>query len=562
MYGLIDPKFLLNSIYESAIDFAIVTMDKNRIVTSWNVGSECIFGYSAREVLGQLADIIFTPEDREDSVPKIECESALIKGRAADYRWHQRKDGSCFWADGVMTPIYDDAKQHIGFVKILRDVTDRKLAQDEIHRLAHFDALTGLVNRFTFDLRLKEMTAISERSGQLLILHVIDLDNFKEVNDTLGHVAGDNLLKEAAHRMRGVLREADIIARVGGDEFILLQPNMTSPQSGGVLANKIIEVLAMPFFIDGHEVHIGGTIGIAICPDDATDPEGLVRRADLALYRAKNDARGHFHYFTDSLDAAAQKRTVDLKELRKAVKKKDFWLVYQPKINCKTKKTIAIEALLRFSNPQLAAIPVENVINLAVESGLMPGISLWVIREATGQARKWKDAGFQELKLCINVCSRELMDPQTPEKIEAILQETGLNATDIEIEITERQIMDVGKKGFETLKQLKKHGMTLALDDFGTGYSALSYLKVLPVDTVKLDQAFLRGVPFEDESCTIARAIIQLIQALKMNIIAEGVELEEQAEFLCKENCTALQGFYITPALDAESMTQWLVENS
>ncbi|HEX5539394.1 MAG TPA: diguanylate cyclase, partial [Methylophilaceae bacterium] len=237
---MIDPHFLLNSIYQSAIDFAIVTFNKSRTVTSWNVGAERIMGYTAKEIIGQKGDIIFTPEDRHNNAPENECKTALLSGRSADYRWHLRKDGSRFWADGVLTPIFDDLKQHVGFLKILRDSTDKKLAENEIQRLANFDSLTGLANRYYFDLQLKEMISMAQRSGQLLILHALDLDHFKDVNDTLGHHVGDLLLKQAAQRIQSVVRDTDLVARIGGDEFVVLQPNMPLAQAGGDLANKIL----------------------------------------------------------------------------------------------------------------------------------------------------------------------------------------------------------------------------------------------------------------------------------------------------------------------------------
>lgn len=561
MYGQIDPHFLLNSIYESAIDFGIVTFDNSRNVTSWNVGAERIMGFSANEMIGCKADTFFTPEDCQNNIPESECNTALLRGRAADYRWHMKKDGSRFWADGVLTPIYDDLKQHVGFLKIMRDITEKKLAESEIKRLANFDTLTGLANRFYFDLQLNEMIAMAQRSNQMIILHALDLDHFKDVNDTLGHFAGDLLLKQAAERILNVVRETDLVARIGGDEFVVLQPNMSSAQAGGDLANKILATLSDTFYIDGHELQIGCTIGIAIYPDDASEPEQLLRRADRALYRSKDDNRGGFQYFTGALDMIAHKRARNLSALRRAARNRNFWLAYQPKINCSSGQTSAVEVLLRFSNPQLATMPLMDLINLAIESGLMPDISLWVLREASLQTRQWQIAGMPELVLCINFCSRELMDSRTPEKVDAILAETGLHPSNPEIEITERQAMEIGKSGLEILVALRNRGISIALDDFGTGFSALSYLTALPVNTVKLDQTFLRDVPQNDEKSLIASAIIKLIQALQLKVVAEGVESLEQVDFLLNENCHALQGYFYSEPLAADAMSAWLVRN-
>jgi diguanylate cyclase (GGDEF)-like protein/PAS domain S-box-containing protein len=561
MFGPVDPHSLLNSIYESAIDFGIATFDTNRIVTSWNLGAERIMGFTAKEIIGQEADIIFTPEDRQNDIPEKECQTALLKGRAADYRWHLRRDCSRFWADGVLTPIYNDLKQHMGYLKILRDITERKLAENEIRRLANFDTLTGLANRFYFELQLREMIAMSQRSGQLLILHALDLDRFKEINDTLGHHAGDELLKQAAQRLQWLVRDTDLVARIGGDEFMILQPGMSTVQAGGDLANKILEALSAPFQIEHHELQIGCTIGIAVCPIDANEPEQLVRRADRALYRAKDDSRGTFQYFTASLDLAAHRRARNLSALRRASRNRDFWLAYQPKIDGPSEKTVGVEVLLRFNNPQLSSLPLMDLINLATESGLMPDISLWVLREACLQVRKWQQAGQPALVLCVNFCSRELMDPHAPETIEAVLMETSLEANRLEIEITERQAIEIGKAGIENLKTLRRQGISIALDDFGTGYSALSYLTALPVNTVKLDQTFLGNVPQDGNKSIIATAIIRLIQALQLRVVAEGVESHDQVDFLRSENCNALQGFYYTKPLSADGLTAWFTDN-
>ncbi|HEU4709392.1 MAG TPA: diguanylate cyclase, partial [Methylophilaceae bacterium] len=358
----IDPRSLLNSIFRSAVDFAIITFDRRGNVTTWNSGAEHITGFKADEMIGNPADAIFTPEDRAAHVPQREFLVALTTGRAADYRWHMHKRGKRFWADGVMSPIFNEVNQHIGYVKIMRDVTEKKIAETDMYKLINFDALTGLVNRFAFDLRLKDLTAMVRRNGQLLIMQSIDLDRFKEINDTLGHEAGDILLKHVAQRMRQTVRDTDVVARLGGDEFIVLQPNMASAEAGGELATKLIEIISRPYHIDGHEVLISCSIGIAVFPDDADEPTKLLKRADLALYRAKQESRGGYHYFTMGLDAAVHKRNQHLVQLREAEGRKDFRLEYQPQISCTNERPLSMEALLRFNNPTLASQPLEDVI--------------------------------------------------------------------------------------------------------------------------------------------------------------------------------------------------------
>lgn len=559
MASQIDPRSLLDSIYRSAVDFGIITFDKRGRVTTWNTGAEHITGFKADEMLGEFADDIFTPEDRAAHVPSKEFLVALTTGRAADYRWHLRKNGTRFWADGVMTPILDEHNAHIGFVKIMRDVTEQKMAEADMHKLVNFDALTGLVNRFSFDLRLKELTAMARRSGQLLIMQSIDLDRFKEINDTLGHEAGDVLLKHVAQRMRQAVRDTDIIARLGGDEFIVLQPNMASPEAGGELASKLIETISRPYYIEGHEVLISCSIGIAICPDDADEPALLLKRSDLALYRAKNESRGGFHYFTKGLDAAIHRKNQLLALLRDAEHRKDFRLEYQPQVNCTTGQPISVEALLRFNNPGLANHPLEEVIQLAVESGIMPDISIWVLREAALQLRQWQTLGVDALKISVNLCSRDLMNPRIVQIIDQMLEEVGVDASDLEIELTEPQALELGNIGFHNIDELRQRGVAFVLDDFGRGYSALNCLRDLPINKVKLDQIFLRDLPQDETSCTMVESLIKVANALNLEVVAEGVETPEQAEFLRSCKCSAMQGFLYSPARPAAEISKWLM---
>lgn len=557
MASQIDPRSLLNSIYKSAVDYAIITFDKRGNVTTWNAGAEHITGFKADEMIGNSANPIFTPEDRAAHVPQKEFLIAINTGRAGDYRWHMRKDGNRFWADGVMTPIFNEHNQHIGYVKILRDVTERKIAEVDMHKLVNYDALTGLVNRFSFDLRLKELTAMSRRSGQLLIMQSIDLDRFKEINDTLGHEAGDVLLKHVAKRMRQTVRDTDVIARLGGDEFIVLQPNMTSAEAGGELAGKLIEIISRPYHIDGHEVLISCSIGIAVCPDDAEEPAQLLKRADLALYRAKQESRGGYHYFTVGLDAAVHRKNQHLALLREAGHHKDFRLEYQPQIDCSSGRPVAMEALLRFNHPKLSLLPVEEVIQLAMDSGVMPDISIWVLQQACMQGRQWQDMGFDKLKMCVNMCSRDLASPRILQAVEHILQQSGLDEADLELEMTEQQALEIGDN-FRNIDVLRQRGVTLALDDFGKGYSALNCLRKLPINKVKIDHGFLRNLPHDETSCVMVESLIRIARVLNLEVIAEGVETPEQAEFLCGCHCSALQGFLYASPGPADEMTRWL----
>lgn len=561
-HSLIDPSLLIKSIYTTALDYGILTLDMDGKVTSWNVGAERITGFLANEVMDRKNALIFTPEDIARDEPLEEMRIAQIKGRSEDYRWHVRKDGSRFWAEGALTPLMDAENKHIGFLKIFRDITDRKEAEHQMHRLANTDRLTGLPNRHAFEIHAHELIALAVRARHPIALHLIDLDRFKQINDSLGHHAGDELLQQAAQRMQATLRESDFLARLGGDEFVILQPNMESVQAGAELACKIVQVLSEPFTIGPHEVQISGSIGISMCPQDAIDLDQLLKKADLALYRTKAEEDGKYHYFTEELDAQAHRKNLELSEFRRAVEAKDFWLEYQPKVDSLTGKTKALEALLRCSNPALSTHPIERIIELGLEAGLMKPLSLWVVWQACSQLRQWKESGLADLKMCVNICSHDLIDPEFPKVLSDILAGTGLRGSDLEIELTERQALDVELHGINILHELRSMGVSIDIDDFGTGYSALSYLRNLPVTAVKLDKSFLVGIPHEVQGCSVIKAVMDLSHALELEVVAEGVETEEQANFLRENRCNSLQGYYLSRPLKADAMTVWLNNHS
>lgn len=561
MANLIDPLSLLNAIYNSTLDYGIITIDLDGHLTSWNVGAERITGFAAGEAIAHDQALIFTPEDIADMEPQLSMQIACTKGRAEDYRWHMRKDGSRFWAEGVLTSLKDANGAHIGYLKIFRDITDRKQADAEVYRIAHSDMLTGLANRYAFEIQAKQMIAAALRSGQPMALHLIDLDRFKQVNDSFGHHAGDLLLQQAAQRMRGVLRESDYLARLGGDEFALLQPNMEDMQAGGLLAAKLNQELSQPFPLDGRSAQISGSIGISICPCDADNLDHLLKRADLAMYRAKSENHGAYHYYTSQLDKAAHQRSRDVSAIRQAIERKEFWLEYQPKLALGTGKILGIEALLRCSNATLRNHPVDSLIDLAISAGLMQTLSLWVLHTACEQLRQWQDRGFGEFTICVNLCSCDLTDPAIPDVINSILSMSALQSHHLELEITERQALDIEMHGLSVLERLHARGIRLVLDDFGTGYSALSYLTRLPVSAIKLDKSFLEGIPDSAQGSAVVKAVMHLSHALGIDIVAEGVENDRQAAFLEANNCTAIQGFLVTRPLTAEGMGHWLADH-
>ncbi|HEY8099556.1 MAG TPA: EAL domain-containing protein [Burkholderiaceae bacterium] len=549
---------LLDAIFASATEYALITTNKAGKIATWNKGAELVFGYSAKEIVDKPIAEIFTAEDRINGEAERELAMARTAGRSSDLRWHQRKDGTCFWADGVMTPIKNADNEITGYLKILRDETERKLAQNKLEELARIDILTGVANRASFQERLAEMSAAALRNHELLILHLVDLDNFKQVNDKWGHQCGDRLLQQMVQRMREVSRNTDFVARLGGDEFVILQSDVQDPESGGALAEKLVDALSRPYHIDGHEIMTGVSIGIALFPQDAANPDQLLRKADLALYKVKNGGRNGYHYFSEQLDTDAHKKGRVLAALKSAVKSHLFWLEYQPEIDAASGRTVAVEALLRCRDPLLASYNIGEIIGLATESGLMPEIGIWVMAEACAQSKKWRDAGLPHIKMCINLCPRELQASDFTKNVSDILERSNLSAQDLEIEITEHEVFESSGQSSATVAHLRSLGISVAIDDFGAGYSSLGKLRNLPIDKLKLDPSFLRKVPSDPESCAFVSAMISLAHTMKLGVIAEGVESAEQAAFFEREHCDALQGNFFSPPMKVGAMTDWL----
>jgi diguanylate cyclase (GGDEF)-like protein/PAS domain S-box-containing protein len=539
-----DPLNLFRAILSGATDFAIIALDTNNTIVFWNVGAERILQYKQNEIVGQGGETIFIQQDRDQDAPKRELEHALKDGRTTDNRWHQRKDGTQFWGEGVVTPIFDENGIHMGFLKILRDMTERKRTEDEMYRLANYDCLTGLANRALFQKRISEMISIAIRNNQLLIVQVVDFDNFKQINDSLGHPVGDILLKQAAQRMRDATREGDFIARLGGDEFVILQADAPAPEYGEALASKLLHTLSDPFRIEGRDVLMTVSIGLVVCPQDGTDPEQLLKKADLALYRVKG-VKNSFSYFTDQMDAEAHRRQRRIAELRRSVSMRSFSLRYQPEIDAANGCVVSAEALLRCHNPFLSQYPTEDLISLGIETGLMGQIGSWVLSEACRQNREWQDAGLPAIRVSINFCPHEIGDVALPEKIDAVLEQTGISARHLEIEITERQIFSKNGNGRNVIDALRERGVTVVLDDFGAGYSALNSLRYIPIDRLKLDRIFLQEIPQDFQSCAIAKAIIAMAHTLNIGVVAEGIESAAQFAFCRAEGCDVLQGNFL-----------------
>ncbi len=554
---LIEPGLLLQQISCCMVEYAVITFDIEGRITSWNHGAEMIFGHAAHEVLATPADYLFTLDDRVAGIAEREMHTALEEGSTLDLRWYKRKDGTLFWGDGMMMPMCVNGIA-VGFLKILRDVTDTKLAYERAEYAASNDLLTGVANRGTFEARLSELLGIAERSSQGLLLFTIDLDRFKEVNDHFGHGSGDSLLKEVACRLKHSCRESDVIARLGGDEFALLLLNPPSVSAGATLAEKLLRALAEPFSIEDYDIAISGSIGIAVFPNDALNAHDLRTKADLALYQAKKVGRNCYHYFTEEMNDAVKQQNLDKFALRATVQKNLYRMEYQPIVSAGTGGTLSMEALIRFSHPQLAGHSVDYVINLAQEMGLIATLGTWIFRQACMQLKQWNLEGIDKIRVAINTCAKELIEPNYIASIERTFAELDLKPWQVEIELTERDAIQLDGSNTKILGKLRAMGCLIVLDDFGTGYSSLSYLCTLPVDIIKLDRSFVREIPQTAGANKVAVAVISLAQALHIDVTAEGVETTDQRNFLQAAHCKSMQGYLFSRSLPPAAATQWL----
>ena len=468
--------------------------------------------------------------------------------------------------DGSRAPVLVGAAMIEGsrdqMVCFVLDLSARKQAEEQMRHMANHDALTGLPNRVLFQERMKLAIAYAQRNHSGMAVLFIDLDYFKHINDSLGHHVGDVVLQMTAMRLQKCLREGDSVARLGGDEFVLSLPWLDDSSDAAQAAQKVLETLTQPFIVEGHELHVNASIGISLYPDDGTDVETLMRTADTAMYHAKEMGRGNFQFFTPSLNVATQQRLLVGARLRQALAQNEFVLYYQPQVNMQCGKIFSAEALLRWQPSGTQAISCGAFIGHAEESGLIMPIGEWALRQACRQLKIWHDAGHPELKVAVNLSTRQLEQGHFCSLIAQILEETGICASALELEITESILMQHTEANLAKLTELSDMGIQLSVDDFGTGYSSLSYLQRFPVQSLKIDQSFVRGIGTNPNDTALVTAIIAMATSLHLKVIAEGVETLQQAEFLLAHDCTAAQGFYYSKAVPAETLLGLLASNS
>ncbi len=470
----------------------------------------------------------------------------ILDRRQAGVIVFERADGRTYCAS--CSPMADG-----GFVITLEDTTEQRRTQDQISHMAHYDALTDLPNRVLFYEKMEELLIRAPQSRPFAILS-LDLDHFKNVNDTLGHPIGDKLLQEAAMRMRGCIRKNDIVARLGGDEFAIVQVTFERPPDATSLATRLIDAVSAPYQLDGHQVIVGASIGIAIAPGDGTAPDQLMKNADLALYRCKADRGNMYRFFEAQMDARMQERRALELDLRKALVNGEFALNYQPIVNLKTGKITACEALIRWHQPDRGLVPPLEFISIAEETGLIVPIGKWVLERACADAVEWPD----EIAVAVNVSPVQFRTGDFFQVVKNALEEFHLPARRLELEITEMALMHDNNAALGLLRKLKNLDVSIAMDDFGTGYSSLGYLRSFPFDRIKIDQSFIRDLSLNKESLAILRAVVGLGSSLDIVTTAEGVETQNQLEILRTEGCTDVQGYFFSPPKGAAEIMSLL----
>ncbi len=448
-----------------------------------------------------------------------------------------------------------------GISVYFRDITERKKAADRLNYLANYDALTDLPNRVLFVDRLTQALSRAPWHERRIAVMFCDLDRFKIINDSLGHNVGDHLLKNVAQRFLSCVRNGDTVARLGGDEFVILLNDMAKSGDAAAIANKIIESVAEPFVLDGHELFVTVSIGISLNSEDGTDPKVLLKNADTAMYRAKDLGKNGFHFYSRSLEVRASDRLGIENALRRALERHELYLLYQPQVNLTTGRIVGAEALLRWQNSGMGLMSPTEFLPVAEESGLIIPIGEWVLSTACQQAKVWHEAGFSDLRVAVNISDRQFHHSGLAEGIRKVLAESGLAAEFLDLELTEDIVMKNTGKAAELIHELRSAGVKLAIDDFGTGYSSFGHLKSFPIHTVKIDRSFISDLSSDNEDGAIVEAMLAMAHKLKLNVIAEGVETQQQRDFLMECDCDEMQGFFFSRPVSSDDFLTLLDEN-
>ena len=549
------------SITLDSIADAVISTDRDGLITYMNMAAARLTGWTREKAYGMSVESILNLIDAATREPVANpIEKAIRERRPCELSANcilVRTDLQEIAIEDSTAPIYDRRKRVTGAVMVFRNTGPTQSAMTEkMTHQAHHDALTGLPNRALLNDRIANAIARAERNKSSFGVFFLDLDNFKNINDSLGHSLGDELLKSVARALQKCVRASDSICRYGGDEFVVLCDDDNSLENATQVAEKIVSALALPHQVLQHEFHTTVSIGISTYPADGHDAETLVKNADIAMYRAKRNGGSGFRFFDKNMNQDATERHAVETELRRALNSQQLVLYYQPKVNLKSGLITGVEALIRWQHPQRGLVLPGQFINIAEESGLILPIGLWVLEEGCRQAKVWLDAGLGQISMAVNVSALQFRNKNFVEDVERILDKTGLNPEFLELEMTEGLLMSSSEYTKEVLRKLKDMGVQLSIDDFGTGYSSLNYLQEFPIDVLKIDQSFVNGITETEGKRIIVTAVIGMGRNLRYKVIAEGIETKAQFEFLKKEGCEDGQGYLFSRPVPAAECTR------
>lgn len=559
---LADNHDRLDASQNSLIKFSSAVMNSGSLIVIADAAGKIDFvnarfctttGFSNEDVIGEPISSLIGLGENDDQPQSGSSADLLSAAWEGELRW-RRKSGTPFWTSATVSAVYDELGAVCNRVISAIDITELKVASQRMEQLALFDALTGLANRRLFLDRLEQALHNARRRGTDTALLFLDLDQFKRINDTLGHDAGDLLLLTVADRLKSCVRSQDTVARLGGDEFTVLLTDIRDPQAVYGIARTILESLKAPVLLHKQEVIVSTSIGITFGPSDGDDTESLMRNADLALYRAKERGRDRYAFFTEELNRRATHLLQLEQELRHALRFDEFNLVFQPQIDLKTGRTVCVEALIRWIHPGRGAVNPDDFIPVAEETGLIVPIGAWVLRTACMQIKLLHQLSDNRLRVAVNLSARQFRDPALEQVIAGALDASGLAPRYLEIEVTESMLMDDIDAVSAQLSRIKSMGVTVTIDDFGTGYSSLRYLKRLPVDILKVDREFVKDIPDDLNDMEVTAAIIAIAHKLGLKVIAEGVENKDQNDFLVINRCDFAQGYFFSRPLSFEDL--------
>lgn len=534
------------------IGITLTGLDGSIIYT--NPAEAEMHGYKVEDLVGRAA-WEFAPPELRKPLHSFDCNEFMFWKRETS---NIKRNGEKFPVQLTSTPVRDASGRCLGMVTACEDITTRKTTEETINKLAYYDNLTGLPNRLMFQDRLRYAMAMANRNGQSVGLLFVDLDNFKDVNDTIGHDVGDKLLQGVAKRLASGVREADTLARLGGDEFVVIMISENVEEGTTLVAQRILDLFHAPFLVNGANIYCSASIGGAFYPEDSADFDGLIKCADTAMYHAKARGKGLYHIYSPEMERKVMRRVSLENSLRHALERNEFMLLYQPKWQLATGKVVGVEALMRWRNAQLGYVSPAEFIAIAEQNGFITGIGEWVLSAACTQARYWLEEGHSDLRVAVNISGRQLKQRDFVEKMEQTLLNTGIPAEMLELEITENVLMEPHEYSVKSLDSIKRLGVSLSIDDFGTGYSCINNLRHFSIDKLKIDHTFIANINKDKSDAAIVSAIIRMAHSLDLKVIAEGVEDKDQLELLKAMECDEVQGFFLGKPMAAEDVPLFL----